>query len=146
MKHYQPMKAKGSTLDFLSDDEYESLLYLAAETYGAGDFLRAEFLLQGLNQLHPNDSRPYKLLGALNLLQRRHAQAEEFFVRALDRDPDDPYVLVALAELKLKSIQIEAAVPLFERLFSLDPTHPAVVRGRTLVMEYYGRLAGGHAA
>jgi tetratricopeptide (TPR) repeat protein len=94
--------------------------------------------------LAKDDSRPVKLLGSTLQLQGKHQQAERVFERAQALDPTDPYVLVALGEIKLKSLKLEEAIPIFEKLFELDPKgmDPAANRGRDLVQSYYRRLAG----
>ncbi len=122
----------------------EEMLRAALECYSAGEFAQAETILVGLISLDGDDARPVKLLASTSLLQNKHREAEQLYERAHQLDRKDPYTLVALGEIKLKSLKLEEAVPLFEALFALDPAGEmaAANRGRELVREYYRKLAG----
>ena len=126
-----------------SKDDFEAMLRAAVEAYGEGNYARAETILVGLMKLDETDARPVKLLASSLMLMDRHRDAEAIYQLAYELDPQDPYTIVALAEIKLKSFKISECLPLFEQLFQLDPegTHPAANRGRQLVQDYYGRLA-----
>ena len=125
-------------------DIYEEMIRSAAQCYSNGDFKMACSILNGLIQLDNSDSRAYKLLGSSLLLQKRNADAEVAYETAVRLDPSDPYTLVALAELKLKGLKLNEALPYLEQLFKLDPSgqHPAVNRGKTLAADYYEKLQG----
>lgn len=122
----------------------EEMLRVAVDVYTHGDLTQAEIILVGLAALMHDDARPLKLLGSTLLLQARHIEAEAVYENALRLDGKDPYVLVALGELKLKSYKLQDAIPLFERLFAMDPNgeHPAANRGRELVHQAHATLAG----
>ncbi len=140
------MPDKGEELRELlmfSQEDYENMLRAALESYTGGELSQAEAILVGLMTLNDEDSRPVKLLGSALLLQGKHVEAERVYEIAHEMDPDDPYILVALGEIKLKALKIPEAIPLFERLFELDPDgmHPAANRGRELVQTYYQKLA-----
>ena len=128
----------------LSSDDFEAMLRSAAECYTNGALGQAITILAGLITIEKSDTRPFKLLGSCFLLQQNHEKAETTYARALELDPEDPYTLVALGELRLKGLKIVDAVPLFEKLFELDPggKHPAANRGRKLVQDYYEKLSG----
>lgn len=126
----------------LSDESCDGMLRAAIECFGADELTEAEAILVGLVNLRPREARAIKLLAATLLKLQRTRDAELWYQRALRLDPDDPYVLVGLAELKLRALRIVEAVPLFTRLFELDPAgvHPAANRGRQLVAQYHGQL------
>jgi len=128
-----------------SPDRCEEMLRAALECYAESDFAQAETILAGLIALSDRDPRPFKLLASTLAVQGRHVAAERLYERAYDIEPDDPYTLVALGEIKLKALNLDEAIPLFERLFALDPdgTLPPANRGRELVKEAYARLKGG---
>ena len=131
-------------LRFSSEDK-DDMLRAAVDCYGNGDLSQAETILVGLMSLDEADPRPVKLLASTLFLLGRHVEAEHFYERALALDGQDPYTLVALGEIKLKALKLRDAIPLFERLFELDPagTHPAANRGRELVFQQYKRMTGG---
>ena len=133
---------KLSDVLLFSSDDYEEMLRAAVEAYSADRLSHAETILVGLMTLDDDDVRPIKLLAACLLAQGRHRDAEAIYERALEMDADDPYTLVALGEIKLKTLELAAAIPLFERLFATDPNgeHPAANRGRQIVREYHDRL------
>jgi predicted Zn-dependent protease len=128
----------------LGEGAYESLLERAMSQYEEGAFDEAKVILAGLRALRPDDARPPKVLGSIAILEGRTAQAEALFALAHHLHPDDPYVLVALAELRLGAYRIEQALPLLQRLFELDPQaqHPATQRGRFLAKQAYERITG----
>jgi predicted Zn-dependent protease len=126
----------------LSDRDTESMLRSALEAYSAGQLKQAETILVGLIALDETDVRPVKLLASCLFLSDRHRDAEGMYEKARAMDPDDPYTIVALAEIRLKALQLDSAIELFEQLFALDPerTHPAANRGRQLVRRFHDLL------
>ena len=63
----------------------------------AREFAAAEDSLREAERLAPDDARIYANLGTLYLRQRRDADAEAPFLKALTLAPDEPYVLTLLA-------------------------------------------------
>jgi predicted Zn-dependent protease len=123
----------------------EEMLRVAVECYGNGQLSTAETILVGLITIVDGDARPVKLLASTLLMQNKHREAETLYERALELDAADPYTLVALGEIKLKALKITEAIPLFEKLFALDPEgkHPAANRGREVVKMYYTKMQAG---
>jgi tetratricopeptide (TPR) repeat protein len=140
-------KAPPSLRDLLgfSDADCDAMLRVAVECYGNGELAKAETILVGVMQLAERDARPVKLLASTLLLQEKHREAEALYERAHALDAADPYTLVALGEIKLKALKIKEAIPLFERLFDMDPDgkHPAANRGRDVVKSFYAKMKGG---
>ncbi len=128
----------------LGGADVDGLLRTAVEHQAAGRLREAEAVLSGLMTLAAGDVRPVKLLASVLVLQNRQAEAAETFERAHQLDPDDPFTLVALGELKLKAGDLAGALPYFDKLFLLDPKsqHPAANRGRALIKEFH-RLSAG---
>ena len=126
----------------MSSLDYESMLSTAVDCYSASKFSQAEAILIGLVTLNDEDVRPLKVLASCLLLEGRHIEAERVYELAHKLDPKDPYTLVALGEMKLKTLKLSEAVPLFEKLFAMDPKgeHPACNRGRQLVKDHYQML------
>ena len=84
------------------------------------------------------------LFDGLEVPPIRDRDAETAYQAAYERDPNDPYTLVALVELKLRSLALKSAVTYFEKLFAsaTEDTHPARLRGQALVREYHAKLGG----
>jgi predicted Zn-dependent protease len=118
------------------------MLHLAVQYYGESRFAKAEELLQALVRLCPDDARPWQLLGSIMILNNRRIKAEAYYQRALELKPDEPYTLVALAEIALDALRIDQALPLLKRLFALDPDSKLAPanRGRLLLKQAYERL------
>lgn len=137
-----PADPTRETLGFDSD-AYELMLRSALQHYSDGEFANAETILRALVALAPDDARPFKMLGGIKQIAKRYSDAEELFETAMRLDPNDPYILVALAEIKLHSYEIERAVALLHDLFQRDPKreHPATRRGHHLVRRFLDRMS-----
>ena len=138
-----------STIDIKSllgidADTIEVLMNRAAALYSEGQFEAMRKTLNGVIALSPDDPRPHTLIGSSYLLEGRDRDADTAYQAAFERDPSDPYTLVALGELKLRALDLKSAVTYFEKLFTstTDHTHPARLRGQALVREYHAKLGG----
>lgn len=131
------------TLLRIPDEQREEMLRAAVDSYTNGDLAHAETILVGLIALDDTDVRSLKLLASTRLLKGRHRDAEQLYERVLEHDPHDPYTVVALAEIKLKALKLDEAIPLFEQLFAADPngTHPAANRGREVLKAFHAKMA-----
>lgn len=120
----------------------EATLQSAVQFYEQGAFGRAEKLLQGVTKWAPKDARAWKLLGSLKMLTDRRREAQQYFEQALSLDPNDPYVLVALGELKIDVQRIQEGVELIKKLLAQHESddHPAANRARQLLQHTYDRL------
>ncbi len=128
----------------IDTETIDALLNRAATLYSEGQFDAMRKTLNGVIALAPEDPRPYTLIGSSYLLEGRDRDAETAYQAAYQRDQADPYTLVALGELKLRALELKDAVTYFEKLFEHPEgvAHPAVLRGQTLVSEYYAKLSG----
>lgn len=126
-----------------TNEAREALLNTAIDCYSTGRFPEAEAILLGVTAAHPDEVRAWMLLGSTLMLQDRHTEAEQVYERAYALNPEDPYTLVSLGELKLNALKIDEAIALFGKLFAADPErkHPAANRGRKLVAEAHARLS-----
>lgn len=130
----------------IQPDDCERMLRSAADCFARGQLREAEVILVGLNHLS-TDLRALKLLASTLYAQQRHSDAIRLYEDIVQRDDTDPFVLVALGELKLKSLRVAEALPVFRRLFELDPEgdHPAANRGRYLLQQCTEQLRqAGH--
>jgi len=120
----------------------ETMLRVAADHYADGSLSKAVEVLKGLVKMSPSDHRPFKLLGAVLFMDGRHSAAVEAYERAVELDAEDPYTLVALAELHLIMVQLPQAVRYLDALRKLDPKleHPASSRARYLLEKHLARF------
>jgi len=127
-----------------SSENYEYMLNVATDQYTEGNYVEVRRILTGLETANGADPRIYKLRGSCFLLEGNSEDAEKAYEMAYSIEPDDMYTLVALGEMRLQSLQLEAAAPFFERLFALDPEgqHPAANRGRQLVQDFHSKFSG----
>lgn len=128
----------------LNAETIEALIRVAAEHYAEGNLNAARQVLEGVVATKLTDARPYKLLGSVYFLQEQHAQAIAHYQEAHRLDPQDPYILVALAELYLITLQLSACIELLGKLKQVDPSgeHPASGRAKMLVERYLQKLGG----
>jgi Flp pilus assembly protein TadD len=128
----------------LPAEDREYMLKLAVEHYSENRLGQAERVLRGLLAVEPEEWRAWQLLGSCLAVQGFRIAAEKVYRRALELNPDDPYSLVALAEIALDALRWDDAKPLFERLFAIDPDgrDPAANRGRQILAQAKARLAG----
>lgn len=118
----------------------EATLEAAVSYYSDGKFDDAEDLLLAVIDAQPQDARAFKLLGSIKMLTDKRRDAQRYFEQALALEPDDPYVLVALGELKIDVQRIQEGVDLIKRLLDAHQQHPAANRGRQLLKHTYERL------
>lgn len=117
---------------------YEVMLGQALRQYADEQFASAEKLLRALRAMIPKDMRPIKLMAAIRQMQKRYAEAAILYASVLERDPEDPFIIVALGEIKLHTYRVVDAVPLFRRLLENERyrDHPATHRARYLVTRF----------
>ena len=79
--------------------------------------------------LAPHDPWAQTVWGVVALYQRRHAEAEASFERAMELAPHDAYVVSRVALGKLYAGDFETSVKLFRQSILLDPLHAERQRG-----------------
>src|SRR5688500_806658 len=92
-----------------SDRDLNDMLKAAVECYTENDFVKAEAILVGLLAFDPQHIRGLKLLGSTLLLLDRHREAEVMYQKAHELEPKDLYTLGALAEIKLRLLDVTGA-------------------------------------
>ena len=125
---------KLTTILGLNDDTTDALLNQAALLYSDGQFEKMRKVLTAWLLL-VHTTHVHTLIGSSFFLEGRDREAEAAYQRAYQNDASDAYTLVALGELKLRALKLEAAVTIFEELFALPDIqeHPAAERGRELI-------------
>ena len=81
-----------------------------------------------------NPADPYSLLLMGNIyFPTSQETAEQFFTRAAQYAPEDPYILSNLASVLAKQEKYEKAITLFEQALTADPGYPNAAFGLALV-------------
>ncbi len=93
--------------------------------FRAGDLVAAESHLQGALRLQPNLASAERMLGELQLAQRRPDRAIAFFRRALDEDPEDPQTQLGLARAYLETGEADLAQAALGDALRRAPESPA---------------------
>jgi tetratricopeptide (TPR) repeat protein len=88
----------------------EGFVDRATARIAKSDAVDAESDLQRAAQLAPDSSLPYARLAALRVLQKRYADAEKLYERALDRDPNYVEALNGVVQLDVNSKQLPKAL------------------------------------
>jgi tetratricopeptide (TPR) repeat protein len=99
-----------------------SLLQDAAQAMTAGKLSLAEKDLQSVLHTAPEDYRALDLLGIVRVLQQRQSEAEELFVRALQKKTDFAPARAHLGLLYVQNGRAEEAIPQLREAVHLDPS------------------------
>jgi tetratricopeptide (TPR) repeat protein len=97
-----------------------SLLQDASQAMTAGKLSLAEKDLQSVLHNSPEDYRALDLLGVVRVLQHRESEAEEFFIRALQKKTDFAPSRAHLGLLYLQNGRTEEAIPQLREAVRLD--------------------------
>jgi len=98
-----------------------SLLKDAAQAIAAGKLERAENELQSVLQTSPEEFRALNLLGIVRAQQRREAEAERLFRRAIEIKPDFTSAHTSLGMLYVQMLKPDQAIPELKEALRLDP-------------------------
>jgi tetratricopeptide (TPR) repeat protein len=98
-----------------------SILQEAAQALTAGKLGRAESDLQSVLRTSPEDYRALDLLGVVRVLQRREAEAEGLFHRAIQNKPDFAPAHAHLGLLYVQNGRPEEAIPELREALRIDP-------------------------
>ena len=96
---------------------------LAANIGRAGDLAEAERQLRAMADEFPQDTRALRELHALLKEQGREEEALEAIDAAVQRDPSDIELLLALASHRLLVHQMEAAEAAYHQVLKLEPAN-----------------------
>lgn len=99
-----------------------SLLQHAAQAMTAGNLKQAESDLQSVLRVAPSDFRALDLLGVIRVLQHREAEAEKFFRRALEKNPNFAPAYSHLGLLYSQQGHTEEALSPLREAVRLDPS------------------------
>jgi len=127
----------------LGPDFLEQLKGRAQFFIDGGHHERAVMMLEMLEELDRADSLP-TLLAIDSLLAQGHSDAAEAKVRALlERDPESPDALVALAEVQIAAGEMVPAAETLVRVIDTDPegTTDAGRRAMAVAAAAHARLA-----
>ena len=97
-----------------------SLLQDAAQAMTAGKLTRAETDLQTVLRTAPGDYRALDLLGVVRVLQHRDVEAENFFLRAVQKKADFAPAHAHLGLLYLQKGRADDAIPQLREALRID--------------------------
>jgi len=110
-----------------------------AEASGQTDVALAMYAASAAND--PSGSVQVRYVAALGR-SGNTAQAHEVLTRALERQPDDPRLLLEGGRLRLRSGTADEALRFFDRILARDSRHAGALGGRGVALD----LRGDHAA
>jgi tetratricopeptide (TPR) repeat protein len=97
-----------------------SLLQDAAQAMTAGKLSLAEKDLQSVLRTAPEDYRALDLLGVVRILQQRESEAEELFIRAIQKKPDFAPARAHLGLLYVQKGRTEESIPQLRQALRID--------------------------
>ncbi|MCB5258555.1 MAG: tetratricopeptide repeat protein [Candidatus Cloacimonetes bacterium] len=101
--------------DFVSN-EIDKLFNIAANHFNNGNYTTAEQLLKQVIALKPEKIDAYYFLGNTYIKLEKLDLAEEYFLKALELQPDHQASIIALIDLYDKTNQPMKRIPLMERI------------------------------
>jgi tetratricopeptide (TPR) repeat protein len=98
---------------------------------GFPDLSKAAVLLERAVELDANNISYYKKLGDIYSRLGEHSSAEDILIQALDKEPEDGEIWVALAEVQLHSGNLDSAASSAAKAIenSVDGLKPLLLRG-----------------
>lgn len=117
------------------------LLQDAAQAISAGKLNRAESDLQSVLRATPEDYRALDLLGVVRILQRREKDAEQFFRRAIMKNPDFAPAHAHLGLLCVQNGRPEEAVPQLREALRIDPSRSDASAALVRILQDQARAA-----
>jgi len=105
--------------DFVSN-EIDKLFNIAANHFNNGNYTTAEQLLKQVIALKPEKVDAYYFLGNTYVKLEKNDLAEEYFLKALEIQPDHQPTIIALIDLYDKTNQHMKRIPLMEKIAELS--------------------------
>ena len=105
--------------DFVSN-EIDKLFNIAANHFNNGNYTTAEQLLKQVIALKPEKVDAYYFLGNTYVKLEKNDLAEEYFLKALEIQPDHQPTIIALIDLYDKTNQPMKRIPLMEKIAELS--------------------------
>ena len=122
-------EAAFSLLLDLDSERYAALHGLGNIAYERGQYVEAVGYLEHAARLAPEKANTHFLLGlSLNAIGETE-RARDSFRAGLLADPDDIWILLALADLESGLSENEAACQLYEKALTIDPRNERARHG-----------------
>ncbi|HEX9447206.1 MAG TPA: tetratricopeptide repeat protein, partial [Dongiaceae bacterium] len=86
--------------------------------------------------LDDQDAEVHRIMGALNLFQRKYDAAEYHYLRALEINPNHAFIVSRLAELYNYLGESQKALDCVARARKLDPFMPDYRRADEVIADY----------
>jgi len=132
----------------------EALNNLAVLLQGRERFADSISLLENALRIAPQSAwAHYNMATSINALARRTSviaeklslfeQACKYFEQAIAIDPHNIGSLIGIAAIKMDLMQVEDTLPLYERIFSIEPANPMARCNHGIALLTLGRFADG---
>jgi tetratricopeptide (TPR) repeat protein len=118
-----------------------SLLQEASQAMTAGKLSLAENDLQSVLRNAPEDYRALDLLGVVRVLQKRESEAEELFIRAIQKKTDFPPARAHLGLLYVQNGRAEEAIPQLREAVHMDPSRRDASDALVRILQDHARVA-----
>jgi len=120
---YLPFFIRSSS-SFLNAPSSEVILEMHQANHGDWDGV-TEAKLRAWLSTHPDDAEVLFTLGLISKRQGRYSQAEEFYQRAVEKNPQFSEAFSNLGNVYLATRQTDSAISSYQRAIDLDPNRGA---------------------
>lgn len=104
----------------LVDDKFQELFYESLKQKGIENYDRAIVLLQQAQELKPQDAVLFHEIGKNYLNQKKYAQAEDYFLKALATDPGNKWFNLSLYDVYYQSKNYQKSIDVVKKLIALN--------------------------
>ncbi|MBN1295482.1 tetratricopeptide repeat protein [bacterium] len=118
----------------LGESDLMALMMVGYDLFNQGRYDDARTIFLGLEALGHDDPFVLTALGTIAARLDDLDGAEEYFNRAIDRDPEDMVALTNRAEIHLKRSQFDAAAIDLKRAIELDPDEESALNSRARIL------------
>ena len=101
-------------------DSIKEQLGTSYELIQKGAFQQARALLKKTIQAEPEHNSPYMLLGYCALAEEKWEEANKWYLKGLELEPDSPTLLVLLAEALLMCRRFSEAENILHKVIEID--------------------------
>jgi tetratricopeptide (TPR) repeat protein len=132
-------KPKASSKETKDEDSTALAMLNGMNFERAGDWVKAREVYEGIRKKQPEHVEATHRLGIVADAQRRHAEAEQLFLFALERDPRNAELLADLGYCYFLQGQLAKAESALTKATKLEPANQRYANNLGLVLGHQGR-------